>query len=118
MALLLENSMIFKIIVVALLSIIVVQLLLLLRIRQVLKNMSYYVELLSKFFYRFGNTGNKPVQNDTSLRTCQFCKFRMSFIHMGEKDQNSEDFYYRCKLRNADISLKDTCDHFEGEKTF
>ena len=52
MALLLENSMIFKIIVVALLSIIVVQLLLLLRIRQVLKNMSYYVEILSKFFYR------------------------------------------------------------------
>ena len=72
MALLLENSMIFKIIVVALLSIIVVQLLLLLRIRQVLKNMSYYLEILSKFFYRFGSTSNNPIQSDTTLRTCQF----------------------------------------------
>ena len=118
MAPLLENSLIFKIIVVALLSIIVVQLLLLLRIRQVLNNMSYYVEILSKFFYRVGSTGSNPAQNDTALRTCQFCKYRMSFIHMGEKERNSEDFYYRCKLRNVDIALKDTCGHFEGERAF
>ena len=113
-----ENSMIFKIIVVALLSIIVVQLLLLLRIRQVLKNMSYYMETLSKFFYRFGGSAATGTQNDVALRTCQYCKYRMSFIHMGEKEKNSEDFYYKCRLRNVDITLKDTCEHFEGEKIF
>jgi hypothetical protein len=115
---LIENSMLFKIIVVSLLSIIIVQLLLLLRIRKVLKNISYYMEILSKFFYRFGGSGTTITQDEVALRTCQYCKHRMAFIHMGEKEKNSEDFYYKCRLRNVDITLKDTCDHFEGEKIF
>lgn len=118
MNLLNENFLILKIILIALLPIILVQLFLLVRIRKVLKNMAYYIEILSRFFYRFGNSESHPSPNTSADRTCQFCKFRMSFIHMGEKESHSEDFYYKCRLRNVDINLKDSCDLFEAEKMF
>lgn len=118
MNLLNENFLILKIILFALLSIILVQLFLLVRIRKILKNVAYYIEILSRFFYRFGSSESQPTTNPSTERTCQFCKHRMSFIHMGEKESNSEDFYYKCRLRNVDITLRDSCDLFEAEKLF
>ena len=44
---------------------------------------------------------------------CQHCKYRLSYIHIS--DNSEEDFYYRCKIRNAEVSLKDTCDRFKED---
>ena len=93
------------------------QTLVLIRIRKLLQNISSYTENISKFFYKYGVfTVFKP-KTDLAPKTCQYCKFRLSFIHMGNNESGVEDFYYKCKLQNTDIRLQDTCEHFESEKT-
>jgi len=45
--------------------------------------------------------------------TCQNCKYRLSYIHIGEPGH--EDFYYRCKLQDIEVTLKDTCKNFKED---
>jgi len=45
---------------------------------------------------------------------CQYCKYRMSFIQVTNEMQNDQ-FYYRCKLKNVEISLSDSCEKFERD---
>jgi hypothetical protein len=47
-------------------------------------------------------------------RSCQFCKYRVTYIQITD-DPGSDAFYYRCRKRNLDIRLGDTCDAFERD---
>ncbi len=92
------------------------QIFMLLKIRTILQQISFYIESISRFFYRVGiRTNAREVSR--SPKTCQFCKHRMSFIHMSEHKGEVEDFYYKCQLRNIEIKLEDTCERFEEEKS-
>lgn len=98
-------------------SIIILQVLVLLRIKMTLQNISTYIENISKFFFRMGITTSFTPAQQSAPKTCQYCKYRLSYIHMSKNEGEIEDFYYRCQIRNIEITLDDSCEQFENEKT-
>ena len=52
-------------------------------------------------------------RNDSIIRSniCQYCKHRMSYINITGETESS-DFYYKCRRRNIDILLSDSCEQF------
>ena len=45
---------------------------------------------------------------------CEHCIFRMPYIEMSG-EASLENFYYKCKKRNVDINLSDTCKFFKRD---
>jgi len=57
----------------------------------------------------------QPQKNKViKAKSCQYCKSRISFIQIDD-DENSDNFYYRCKKHNIEVGLSDTCQQFERE---
>jgi len=46
--------------------------------------------------------------------SCQYCKHRVTYIQITD-DLGSDAFYYRCRKRNLEIHLGDTCDAFQRD---
>jgi hypothetical protein len=105
-----ETMVIF---LLTLISLFIMQVFILIKIRSLLQNISNYAETISKFFFKFGLFSTK---SELEPKTCQFCKFRLSYIHMGKNEGEVEDFYYKCKLHNVEVRLNDTCDRFESDR--
>jgi hypothetical protein len=110
-----NNTIIAGIFILTLILLVSFQFILLIRIRRLLDHVSSYTENLSKLFFRAGTSSVKVLPQDTFPKTCQFCKYRLSYIHMGDKEGEVEDFYYKCRLRNIEITLNDSCDRYENE---
>lgn len=106
------------VLIVAVFALFVFQVILLLKIKMILQQISFYIESISRFFYRFGfSTAQKPSKTEIP-RTCQYCKYRLSFIHMSENKGEVEDFYYKCQLRNIEVKLQDSCEQFEQDTIY
>ena len=45
---------------------------------------------------------------------CEHCKFRMPYIEMSG-EASLDNFYYKCKKRNVEIDLSDTCKFFKRD---
>lgn len=112
----LDNPLAIGILFLALFGLFLFQVIILLRIKSILQQISFYIESISRFFYRIGVTSALRQKKETYPKTCQFCKNRLSFIHMSENEGEVEDFYYKCRLRNTEITLDDTCEQFENER--
>ncbi|MEJ2049015.1 MAG: hypothetical protein P8Y60_04090 [Calditrichota bacterium] len=112
---LLNNPYSLGIIIFVVFSIFLFQLFIILRIKKILLQISFYIESISRFFYRVGISSSLRAKTEVGPKTCQYCKYRMSFIHMSENEAEVEDFYYKCRLRNVEIDLKDSCQQFEPE---
>jgi hypothetical protein len=91
------------------------QMLYLIRLKQILSNFYQYTESIFKFFLR-SSKSTRVDSKDLIPKTCQFCKFRLSFIEMGEEKNEPEDFYYTCQLKNIPITLEDSCESFENDR--
>jgi hypothetical protein len=87
----------------------------LMRLKKILTNFYQYTESIFKFFHR-SSKNIKVDSKDIVPKTCQFCKYRLSFIQMGEEKNEPEDFYYKCQLRNVPVTLEDSCGQFEIDK--
>lgn len=81
---------------------------------QILKQIN---KLLFEVRIYFKNSGifyeprkNNIIRSDT----CQYCIHRMSYINITGSTEN-DDFYYKCRRRNIDILLSDSCDQFERD---
>lgn len=103
------------IIIFIIFTIFLFQLLVILRIKKILQQISFYIESISRFFYRVGISSSLKSKSEIVPKICQNCKYRLSFIHMSENEAEVEDFYYKCRLRNVEIVLKDSCEQFEPE---
>ncbi len=111
-----DYQIISGIFILSLIFLVIFQFILLVRIRRLLDNVSRYTENLSKLFYRAGTSSVKLLEGDAFPKTCQFCRYRLSYIHMGDKDSEVEDFYYKCRLRNIEVTLNDSCDRYEKDR--
>ncbi|MFZ0391228.1 MAG: hypothetical protein WAN36_12295 [Calditrichia bacterium] len=112
---LINNPVAVGILIGALAFFTILHILLLLRIKQVLQQISFYMETISRFFYRLGVFSSAKPKKQDIPKTCQFCKHRLSFIHMSENKAEVEDFYYKCQLRNLEVALDDTCERYEKD---
>jgi hypothetical protein len=79
------------------------------------------IKQLNKLFFEvrmlFKNSGifYQPQKNKVvKFNSCQYCKFRMSFIQITE-EENKDNFYYKCKKHDIEIELIDSCKQFERD---
>ncbi|MBN2366440.1 MAG: hypothetical protein JXL67_09735 [Calditrichaeota bacterium] len=102
-------------IVSLLLLLLAFQFILLLRIRKLLKRVSSYVDSITRYLARIDHQSVQISRNQPVPKTCQFCKYRLSYINMKDRESEVEDFYYKCRLRNIEVTLEDSCDRFETD---
>jgi len=53
---------------------------------------------------------NKIVKSNS----CQYCKFRISFIQINEENDR-DNFYYKCNKHDIEVNLSNTCKQFERD---
>jgi len=116
MSSLLNDQITIGILLCMVIALFVFQVIVLLRIKNLLHQVSYYIESISRFFYRMGAYNRSASPRKQIPKTCQFCKHRLSFIHMSENKGEVEDFYYKCQLRNIEVTLDDSCEQFEKDE--
>jgi len=65
----------------------------------------------------FKNSGIYYLPNENRVirdTTCQYCRFRQTFIHFsGHVEQ--DNFYYKCKKHEKEVALSDKCEQFERD---
>jgi len=115
---LINEPVFLGILVGAIISLFVFQIIVILRIKKTLHQISFYLENILRFFYHVGFKPNATSLKTENPKTCQFCKHRLSFIHMSENKGEVEDFYYKCKLRNIEIQLNETCEKYSKDEHY
>lgn len=53
---------------------------------------------------------NKVIQSNS----CQYCKYRLSYIKITD-EENKDNFYYKCRNHDIEISLTDSCAQFQRD---
>ena len=106
--------MITDILLVALILLFLIQVVTFIKVVSIVKQMN---KLLFEVRILFKHSGLffQPERNQVvKSNSCQYCKFRMSFIQLS--NENSEDnFYYKCKKHEIEINLSDSCAQFERD---
>ena len=87
----------------------------LLKIKKILNQLYQYSEHFFRIFTKSGKSLHYSGDQKPVPETCQFCKHRLSYIHMSDGENIKEDFYYKCRIYNIPINLNDHCDRFETE---
>lgn len=92
----------------------IIQLFVLFRIAYIIKRFTKTLFEIRIIFKHAGLSYNSQKKIVIKSNICQHCKFRIPFIEMaGHVSLN--DFYYKCKKRNIEIELSDTCKYFERD---
>lgn len=89
------------------------QVFLMMRMRNIIQSIGMNFHTLL-YFARKLTQGNAPA-TATTARTCQFCKHRLAYINTSKTRADEEDFYFKCALRNVNITLDDSCDRFDPD---
>ncbi len=93
------------ILLIAFIVLLIVQIIALLRIRHFI---NYLRNAMMHIGYQVGYYKNK---HPVPVQTCQFCKYRLTYIKAGLSG-TEQDFYYSCKLTRKQVSLTDSCSKF------
>lgn len=94
----------------AFLVLLIIQIVALVRIRQIINKLR---AMLNSFHGR-GKHTQLANYSQKSLQSCQFCKFRQTYIKATISGE-SDDFYYRCKFHHKGVKLNDSCPDFDYE---
>jgi len=113
-----DNNLIHFLLVI-MVVLLIVQAYVLLRIRNILQAISMNFDSVIYFWRKFISSQEKskkaPQTQQKVTKTCQFCKHRLAYINTSKTRDDEENFYHRCSLRNIDVSLRDSCTHFEQD---
>ena len=97
-----------------------VQTYVLMRIRDLMHAMSMNFDSMAYYFRKSNapaKSANPVKSNANTLRTCQFCKHRLAYINTSKGENEEEDFYHVCGLRNVNVSTGDSCENFEYDNS-
>jgi len=86
----------------------IVQVFALLKVRRIINHLNYLLYEVRLIKRKFVLKPGQGVKADH----CQYCRFRQSYIK-AYSDSADDDFYYRCKLHNIEITLNHSCKQFE-----
>ena len=100
----------FFILTIIILVLLVVQIIGLIRIRLLIKELR---KLINGFNVLFRLTSKKPAISATK-KICRDCKFRKTFVDIRESAEPGH-FYYRCALDEKPINLSYTCKKFQPD---
>jgi len=81
---------------------------------QTIKQLTKMLLEIRLLFKKSGIHYDQHINRIIEYKSCQFCRHRMSFIQSGD-EEDTEEFYYRCKQRNIEITLHDHCEYFDRD---
>lgn len=113
-----HNLIHFLLVIMA--ALLVIQAYVLLRIRNILQAIAMNFDSVIYFWRKYVATQEHGTKKAAAgvpqmAKTCQFCKHRLAYINTSKSSDDEENFYYRCGLRNINVSLRDSCTHFEQD---
>ena len=103
-----------EILAVAILLVFVIQVFGFYKIVSIIRQLN---KLLMEIRLLFKSSGIYYDHKDSTVMqscSCKHCIYRMSFINISD-NYDSENFYYRCKKQNVEITLNDSCNNFERD---
>lgn len=102
------NTLYYLVIIIALLFLI--QVIALLRMRRIIIQ-------LNQLFRSMGVLQKKGLKVNLTVipNICNNCKFRQAFIRVNQSYSSEDEFYYRCKIHQSEVSLNHSCDKFEPD---
>jgi len=92
----------------------IVQIVILTRIMFVIRRFSKILFEIRLLFKHSGLSYNSKINVVVKEDICEHCKFRMPYIEMSG-EASLDNFYYKCKKRNVEIDLSDTCKFFKRD---
>ncbi len=101
------------ILLIAFVILLIIQIFALVRIKQMIVRLRTMLRIISPILQRHNDIQNARRVN---MRICQFCKYRQAFIKT--TSEADDEFYYRCKIKNKEVDLTDSCNFFELESEF
>ena len=81
---------------------------------QTIRQMTKMLQEIRLIFKKSGIYYDQHAHRIIAHKSCQFCRHRISYIKTGDDEEN-EGFYYRCRQRNIEILLQDSCDYFDRD---
>ena len=108
-----NEMLITNYLIIVLLVLFCIQILTFLKLIQIIKQ-------INKFLFEFrilikhGSITRKAFNALFQKNSCQYCIHRMTFIQITENNV-SDNFYYKCKKRDIEIKLTDSCNKFQRD---
>jgi hypothetical protein len=99
---------------IALLILFTIQVVTFLKIVVIIKQMNKLLFEVRILFKHSGIFFQPKKNNVIKSNSCQYCKYRMSFIQITD-EENRDNFYYKCKKHDVEISLSDSCTQFQRD---
>jgi hypothetical protein len=81
---------------------------------QTIRQMTRMLQEIRLIFKKSGIYYDGHAHRIVAHKSCQFCRHRVSYIKTGDEDEE-EGFYYRCRQRNIEIMLHDSCEYFDRD---
>ena len=100
--------------IIGLLALFVIQLFVFYKIVTIVRQFTRLLLEVRLLFRHAGISYEHNKKEIMDLKTCQFCKYRLPYIKISEND-TVDDFYHKCKKKDIEITLNDTCDQFERD---
>jgi len=99
---------------IALIIFFAIQILSFFKIVAIIKQMNKLLFEVRILFKHSGIFFQPQRNNVVKSNSCQYCKYRMSFIQITD-EENRDNFYYKCKKHDIEISLSDSCAQFQRD---
>jgi hypothetical protein len=103
-----------NILLVVLLVFITIQVVTYIKIIAILKQMNKLLFEVRILFKQSGIFFLPQKNNIIQSNSCQYCKYRMSYIQITD-EHKKDNFYYKCKKHDIEISLSDSCAQFHRD---
>ncbi len=110
----LDNPAFIYLLLIILLSLAMIQIFSFTRLIQTIRQMTKMLQEIRLIFKKSGIYYDQHAQRLIAHKSCQFCRHRISYIKTNDEEEN-EGFYYRCRQRNVEIMLHDSCEYFDRD---
>jgi hypothetical protein len=109
-----DRSTLTYLLLLILISLSLIQIFSFSKLIQTIRQMTQMLLELRLIFRKSGIYYDQHTHRIIAHKSCQYCRHRMSYIKTTD-DEDNEGFYYRCKQRNIEITLDDSCEHFDRD---
>ena len=99
---------------IALIILFAIQIISFFKIVAIIKQMNKLLFEVRILFKHSGIFFQPQKNNVVKSNSCQNCKYRMSFIQITD-EENRDNFYYKCKKHDIEISLSNSCAQFQRD---
>jgi hypothetical protein len=109
-----DNSTFVYLLLIILISLALIQIFSFSKLIQTMRQITKMLLEIRLVFKKSGIYYDQHAQRIVAHKSCQFCRHRISYIKTNDEEEN-EGFYYRCRQRNIEIMLHDSCENFDRD---